>query len=264
MLGRVLEMRRRRVRELVVVADEDDREAARAREGHRLVGVAARGGAFAEPADRHALFLADPEGERAARGDGEHRGQVADHCDQPEAGVGHVHVPVPALRRPVAAPHVLREDPPRLDPASDVDAHVAVQGRADVVLPHRGRDSDRGGLVAAAGVEGAGDLPLAVQDVPALFDAARHEHVPEDAEEILAVEPRLTNLLQRADRLRSRRYRQVLTPASESSWTALKTGPSLQWRDARPGAGTLMGKAADWLREERRKVLGDWAAFCRS
>jgi predicted RNA-binding Zn-ribbon protein involved in translation (DUF1610 family) len=23
-----------------------------------------------------------------------------------------------------------------------------------------------------------------------------------------------------------------------------------------------MGKAADWLREERRKVLGDWAAFC--
>ena len=23
-----------------------------------------------------------------------------------------------------------------------------------------------------------------------------------------------------------------------------------------------MGKAADWLREERRKVLGHWAAFC--
>jgi predicted nucleic acid-binding Zn ribbon protein len=25
-----------------------------------------------------------------------------------------------------------------------------------------------------------------------------------------------------------------------------------------------VGKAADWLREERRKVLGDWAAFCLS
>jgi ribosomal protein S27E len=25
-----------------------------------------------------------------------------------------------------------------------------------------------------------------------------------------------------------------------------------------------MGKAADWLREERRKVLGDWVAFCVS
>jgi DNA-directed RNA polymerase subunit RPC12/RpoP len=23
-----------------------------------------------------------------------------------------------------------------------------------------------------------------------------------------------------------------------------------------------MGKAADWLREERRKVLGDWASVC--
>ena len=23
-----------------------------------------------------------------------------------------------------------------------------------------------------------------------------------------------------------------------------------------------MSKASDWLREERRKVLGDWAAFC--
>jgi DNA-directed RNA polymerase subunit RPC12/RpoP len=23
-----------------------------------------------------------------------------------------------------------------------------------------------------------------------------------------------------------------------------------------------MAKAADWLREERRKVLGDWVAFC--
>jgi hypothetical protein len=25
-----------------------------------------------------------------------------------------------------------------------------------------------------------------------------------------------------------------------------------------------MGKAADWLREERRKTLGDWVAFCIS
>ena len=25
-----------------------------------------------------------------------------------------------------------------------------------------------------------------------------------------------------------------------------------------------MGRAADWLREERRKTLGDWVAFCLS
>ena len=26
----------------------------------------------------------------------------------------------------------------------------------------------------------------------------------------------------------------------------------------------LVGKASDWLREERRKTLGDWVAFCAS
>jgi predicted RNA-binding Zn-ribbon protein involved in translation (DUF1610 family) len=28
------------------------------------------------------------------------------------------------------------------------------------------------------------------------------------------------------------------------------------------GYGQRVAKAADWLREERRKVLGDWVAFC--
>ena len=36
---------------------------------------------------------------------------------------------------PSRAAHVLREDPPRLDAARDVDAHVAVERRADVVGP---------------------------------------------------------------------------------------------------------------------------------
>src|SRR5262249_53687960 len=31
-----------------------------------------------------------------------------------------------------------------------------------------------------------------------------------------------------------------------------------------PLSSCNVGKAADWLREERRKVLGDWAAFCLS
>ena len=31
-----------------------------------------------------------------------------------------------------------------------------------------------------------------------------------------------------------------------------------------PRYAAPVGKASDWLREERRKVLGDWAAFCRS
>ena len=30
------------------------------------------------------------------------------------------------------------------------------------------------------------------------------------------------------------------------------------------GYGWPVGKASDWLREERRKILGDWAAVCLS
>ena len=100
-------------------------------------------------------------------------------------------LPSRPLRRPVDAAHVLREDPPRLDAAGDVDAHVAVERRAHVVGPHRGRDADRRGLVPAARVEAAGDLPLAVEDVAALLDPAREEHVAVDAEQVLAVEARL-------------------------------------------------------------------------
>ena len=97
-------------------------------------------------------------------------------------------VAVAPAARPVGPAHVLGEDPPRLGAAGDVDAHVALDRRADVVGPHRGRDAHRGPLVAAAGVEAAGDLALAVEDVAALLDPARDQHVAVDLEEVLAVE----------------------------------------------------------------------------
>jgi hypothetical protein len=31
-----------------------------------------------------------------------------------------------------------------------------------------------------------------------------------------------------------------------------------------PGRLSVVGKRSDWLREERRKTLGDWVAFCLS
>ena len=193
-LGRVLEVRRRRVGPLVVVADEHDREAADAGEVHALVRVAARGGALAEPAERDAALLADAERERAADRDRQHRRQVADHRDQAQPRVGHVDVAVPAARRAVRAAHELGEDPPRLDAADDVDAQVAVQRRADVVGAHRGGDPDGGTLVPAARVERAGDLALLVEDVAALLDPARDQHVAVDVEEVVAVEARLLHL----------------------------------------------------------------------
>ena len=146
-------------------------------------------------------LLADAERECATDGDGEHRGQVADHRDHPELRVGHVHVAVAAARRAVLAAHVLGEDPPGLDTARDVDAHVAVERRPDVFSSHRRGDADGGCLVAAAGVEGAGDLPLFVEDVPALLDPAREQHVAVDPEEVLAVETRLADLVQGGDGL---------------------------------------------------------------
>jgi hypothetical protein len=178
------------------------------------VSVAARGRALAEPGDRDALLLADSESERAADRNRQHRRQVADHREQAEVRVRHVHVAVPPARRPVLASHVLGEDPPRLDAARDVDPHVAVQRRADVVPAHRGRDSDRRRLVPAAGVERAGDLALLVEDVAALLDAARDQHVAVDRQQVLAVETCFADLVQGADRLgfaRDRHARRTLT-----------------------------------------------------
>ena len=163
--------------------------------------VAARRRALAEPADGDARLLADAEGERDPDRDREHRGQVADHRDRAEAHVAEVDVPVLPLGRPVGSAHVLREDSPRLHPSHDLGAQVAVQRRADVVGRHRGRDADGGALVAAPGVERAGDLALPVEDVAALLDPARDQHVAVDLEEVLAVEARLSHLRQRADGL---------------------------------------------------------------
>ena len=184
----------RRVRPLVVVADEDHGQR---RTPARFIASWQSPRAEApspnQPTATRSL-LADAEGERATDRDGQHRRQVADHRDQAEVRVGHVDVAVLAACRAAGAAHVLREDPPGLDAARHVHAHVAVQRRADIVGAHRRRHADRGGLVPAARVERAGNLALLVEDVAALLDAARDEHVAVDAEEILAVEARLADL----------------------------------------------------------------------
>src|SRR5260221_235391 len=69
-------------------------------------------------------------------------------------------------------------------------------------------------LVAAPGVEGARDLPLLVEDVPALLDAARRQEVAVDREQILAVEPRILDFFERADRLRFPGYRHTHSQSS--------------------------------------------------
>src|SRR5438046_8184562 len=73
-----------------------------------------------------------------------------------------------------------------------------MERRADVLRLHRRRNGDRRSLVAAAGVERAGDLALAVEDVAALLDAARRDHVAVDPEQVLPVEAPLLRLPQSA------------------------------------------------------------------
>src|SRR5215210_4891833 len=82
--------------------------------------------------------------------------------------------------------------------------------RADVLGAHRRRNAHRGRLVPAAGVEGARDLALLVEDVPALLDPARDQHVAVDGEQVLAVEACLLYFLQRADGLGFTRDRHSL------------------------------------------------------
>jgi hypothetical protein len=126
---------------------------------------------------------------------------VADHRDEAEPVVGHVDVAILALGWAVDSAHVVRKHAPRLDAPDDVNAHVAVKGRPDVVRPHRGRDPDCGRLVAAPRVEAAGELSLLVEDVSALLHASREEEVAVDPEQVLAREARFPDLVERADGL---------------------------------------------------------------
>ncbi len=233
MLDGVLEVARGGVRPLVVVDHEDDRQPADAGEVHALVRVATGRRSLAAPGDRDALLLADAKREGHAHGNGQHRGQVADHGVQPHARVGEVDVAVAPSGRPVGAAHVLREHTPRLDATRDVDSHVALQRCADVGGAHRGGDADRRRLVAASRVERAGDLALLVEDVAALLDPARDQHVAIDAEEILADEAGLLHLLERADGLRFPDC-QIRLPGRRVGCTV-----SAQPAGARTGAGML-------------------------
>ena len=179
---------------MVVVADEHHGQLAHGGEVHRLVHVAALGGAVAVPGHRDARLLLDAEGEGAADGDRHRRGQVAGQRDRAEGEVAEVDVAVASARGPVLPAHELGEDAPRLDAAHHVHAHMAVQRRPDIVGPHRARYADRRALVAAPRVERPRDLPLLVEELAALLDAARDQHQPIDAEQVLAVETRCLGL----------------------------------------------------------------------
>jgi hypothetical protein len=131
----------------------------------------------------------------SADGDRHHRRQVADHRDQAQPDVGHVDVAVLPCGEAVGAAHVLGEDAPRRRAPRHVNAHVALDRRADIVGLHGGCDSHRGAFVASPRVKTARDLSLAVEDVAALLDPPRDQHVAVDLEQVLAIEVGGANIL---------------------------------------------------------------------
>src|SRR4051794_17689664 len=184
-VDRELRARRRRVGVLVVLEDEDDRQALHAGPVHGLVEVAAGGRAVAEPGDRAAALVAELERHRHAGRDEHHVGQHRDHPDAAEAEVAEVDVAVAPAGDAALAAHVLAEDPRGRDAADEVRAEVAVQDAQAVLRRHRERRADRYGLLAVAVVEGARDLALAVQVHRALLDAAHEQHVAQEGDAVV-------------------------------------------------------------------------------
>ena len=113
-LDGVLEVRRRRVRPLVVVADEDDGQLPHC-EVHSLMRIAASHCAYANQPTATGRSSRIAKRQRAADSHRKHRREMADHRKEAKARVGHMDVSIPALARTVGAAHVLGEDPPGLD-----------------------------------------------------------------------------------------------------------------------------------------------------
>ena len=184
-VDRELLVERGRVRVLVVLQHEDHGELLDAGPVHRLVEVAARGRAVAEPRDRDALLAAQLEGHRQAGRDQHHVGQHRDHADAALRAVAEVDVAVAAAGDAGLAAHVLAEDPRGLDAADDVRGEVAVQDAQAVLGAHRPRRAGGDGLLAEPVVEAAGHLALAVQGHRALLDAAHHQHRAQQPDPVL-------------------------------------------------------------------------------
>src|SRR3954452_86632 len=184
-VDRELRAGRRRVGVLVVLEDEDDRQPLHAGPVHRLVEVAARGRAVAEPRDRAAALVAQLERHRHPGRDEHHVRQHRDHPDAAEPEVAEVDVAVATAGDPALPAHVLAEDARGRDAADEVRAEVAVQDAQAVLGRHRERRADRDGLLAVAVVEGARDLALAVEVHRALLDAPHQQHVAQEGDSVV-------------------------------------------------------------------------------
>ena len=208
--------------------------------------------AVARPGHRHARLLRILNASAAPTATGISAGRWLTIAIRPSRMSAMCTLPSLPARQAVGAAHVLGEDPPRLGAAGHVHAHVALDRRAHVVACIAVATPTAGALVAAAGVEAAGDLALAVEDVPALLDPARDQHVAVDLEEVLAVEVGLLDVLGRLDR---RGFSGDCHPLLEVSGAGCRTASS-------PRSRQRVRESRTWGMADRNRELGDCCGFC--
>ncbi len=176
-----LERVRRGVGELVVVHDPHDRELVDRRPVERLVPPAVRRGAVAADRHRDAALALPLVGERRAARHGVGDGQVRDDGERPVAvPVADVAVAVASARVAVDPSPELRHHAVQVEALRQLRRQVAVRREQRVVLLQRERDADVGALLAAPGVDGAGEPALPVERLHALVE------VPAELQEVAA------------------------------------------------------------------------------
>jgi hypothetical protein len=167
-----------RIRVLVVVADQHQRRVRDRCEIDSFVPVAAAGSAVAEEAEGDVpaafVFLAESRaGRYGNRGaDGAYDG------DDFEPQVAHVHVAVAAASEAADPAHVLSQHLAGSDAPDEVQTHVAVAGKEEVVGIRGQARPDTNGFLSTADVDATNDFPLPVElFFDAFLDFSGQEHV---------------------------------------------------------------------------------------
>ena len=165
-------------RELVVLADEDDRQRPRRREVHRLVRRALGGGAVAEERDHGLAGAAHLRGERGARRVRQAGADDPVAAEDLQRQVGDVHRAAEPLAVARLLPEHLRHHPAEVGAGGDQVAVGAVVADEVVRLPHHpgGPDGDR--LLPDAAVRGPEDDALAEELRGAILEQPDQRHQP--------------------------------------------------------------------------------------
>ena len=184
-------VRGRRLRIVVVLADEERRQLPQLGEVERLVERPDVRRAVAEVRDGHARLASHLECERRA---GDHRQAAADDGVRAEVAaldVVEVHRASVATRDALHLPVELRHDRVRVRPARERMPVGAMRRREDVPLGHRARHADGHRLLADRHVQEARQLARAELLLDLLLEAADEQHLAVELPQAFLREPAL-------------------------------------------------------------------------